>query len=71
MLFNLIIVSNYKRSCDFFLHALVLTLFRMGFFGAAHRWEQKRSLSITSVTQTYNGESGHNYILAKEDPKNI
>ena len=40
----------------------LLTLFRMGIFGAAHR-----NLSHIS----YNDETWHGYTLPKEDPKNI
>ena len=51
-----------------------LTLFRMGFFGAAHGWSSppppKKNLSHIS----YNDETWHSYTsytLPKNDPKNI
>ena len=58
----------------------ILTLFRMGIFGAAHGWgggEQKGHSSLKSVTMiksvnlSYNDETWHSYILTQEDPKNI
>ena len=52
-----------------------LTLFRMGFFGAAHRWEggKKPPLpTLKSVTYILNDETWHIYtLLPKEDPKNM
>ena len=53
---------------------LVLTLFRMGFFGAAHKWGgggKKAPPALKPVTHACNYETWHSYISSKEDPKNI
>ena len=45
----------------------LLTLFRMGLFGAAHEWgEAKKAPSLKYVTYTYNDETWHSYTLHKE-----
>ena len=46
-----------------------LTLFRMGFFGAAHGWGALLPKICDNLS--YNDESWHSYILHREDPKNI
>ena len=51
-----------------------LTLFRMGFFGAAHGWwggGQKGPLAKNLSHISYNCETWHSYPLPKEDPKSI
>ena len=56
-----------------------LTLFRMGFFRAAHGWVNgggggggaKRPRSLKSARISCNDETWHSYTLPKEDPKNI
>ena len=49
-----------------------LTLFRMGFFGAAHGWRGGKKAPIPKICQTYPTlmKIG-SYTLSKEDPKNI
>ena len=48
-----------------------LTLFRMGFLGAAHRWGGFLAPFLKSVIISYNDETWHSYTLPKEDQKNI
>ena len=52
-----------------------LTLFRMGFFGAAHglgRWGGLKGPSLWNLWHiSYNDEAWHSYTLPKEDLKNI
>ena len=60
---------NFSKSC---LNAL--TLFTIGFFGAAHGWEWgwlfvPPSLNPTHIS--YNDEARQNYTLPKGDPKNV
>ena len=54
---------------------LSLTLFRMGFFRAAHRWGGEGGLfgppSLKSATASCNDETWLIYALPKEDPKNV
>ena len=52
---------------------ILLTLFRIGRFGAAHGWERahKGSPSLKSVTYILHDETWHSYSLPKKDPKNI
>ena len=42
---------------------IFLTLFRMGFFRAAHGW------GGAFLVSSYNDETWHRYTLPKEDPK--
>ena len=52
-----------------------LTLFRMGFFGAAHGWwgggGPNGPLAKNLSHISYNCETWHSYPLPKEDPKSI
>ena len=50
-----------------------LTLFRMGLFGAAHKWGggAKRSPLSKICHISYNDETWHSYTLPKEDPKTV
>ena len=54
---------------------LALTLFRMGFSGAAQGWDGvvggKMTPSLKCFTYTYNDETSHTYTLLKEDLTNI
>ena len=55
------------------LSATSLTLFRMGFFGTAHRWGA-RNPTLHKICHTYPamGKLGwHSYTLPAEDPKTI
>ena len=59
----------FDVSADF-----ILTLFRMGYFGAAHGWRgeggAKRLPFLKSVTDIYyNDKTWHSYTLHKEDGK--
>ena len=61
----------FDVSADF-----ILTLFRMGYFGAAHGWlgggggGGKRLPFLKSVTDIYyNDKAWHSYTLHKEDAK--
>ena len=56
----------------------ILTLFKMGFFGAAHGWwgaggggegEGQKGLNLSHIS--YNDETWNSYTLPKKDPKNI
>ena len=53
----------------------LLTLFRMGFFGAADGWRGggiKKAPPPKNLSHiSYNDETWHSYTLPKEDPKNI
>ena len=51
----------------------ILTLFRMGIFGAAHRWwgAKKVPPPLNLWQISYNDETWHSYTLPKEDSKNI
>ena len=46
----------------------LLTLFRLGLFGAAHGWGLKKG-PLPKICHTY--PTVHSYNLPKEDPKNI
>ena len=46
----------------------ILSLFRMGIFGAAHGGGGRANL-LRRIS--YNYETWHSYTLSKEDPKNI
>ena len=50
-----------------------LTLFRMGFFGAARRWGgAKKATPLENLSRiSYNDETSHSYTLPKEVPKTI
>ena len=49
-----------------------LTLFGMGFFGAAHWWGSKTGPRPENLSHiSCNDETWHNYTLRKEDPKDI
>ena len=50
----------------------MLTLFKMGFFGAAHGWGPGQKTPLSKICHTYPTleETWHN-TLPKEDPKNI
>ena len=52
-----------------------LTLFRMGFFGAAHGWGWRVGKKVPSpynLSHIFcNDETWHSYTLPKEDPQNI
>ena len=60
------------------MHTYLLTLFRMGFFGAAHGWEggakrpplPKMKL-LPKMKPLPNDETWHSYTLPKEVPKTI
>ena len=51
----------------------ILTLFRMGIFGAPHRWWRAKKgpppLNLSQIS--YNNETWHSYTLPKDDSKNI
>ena len=68
-------VSTIRSSGpEVFCKKVVLNLFRIGLFGAAHGWGggvQKSSPPTKLWHISYNVEIGHSYILPKEDPKNI
>ena len=49
---------------------LALTLFKIGFFGAAHGWQAKKTFSLKSVAYPTVMKLD-SYSLPKEDPKNI
>ena len=50
----------------------ILTLFRMGFFGAAHGWGGAKRPPVPKICHTsYNDETWHSHALPKEDQKNI
>ena len=54
----------------------LLTLFRMGSFGAAHGWRGEGGVKKAPLPKnlshiSYNDETWHSYTLLKEDPKNI
>ena len=59
----------------YFLKLSILTLFRMGFFGAAHRYGGGggKKAPLPKICHTYPTimKLGHSYTLSKEDPKNI
>ena len=49
-----------------------LTLFRIGFLGAAHRWGEQKGPPPENLSHiSYNDEIWHTYTLPKEHPKNI
>ena len=51
-----------------------LTIFRMGFFGAAHGWVEgaKKAPTAKNLSHiSYNDETWHSYILPPKNPKNI
>ena len=56
----------------YFLKLSILTLFRMGYFGAAHRYGGGKA-PLPKICHTYLTimKLGHSYSLSKEDPKNI
>ena len=47
-----------------------LTLFRMGFFGAAHGWGQKTLPTQNVLYKFHNYKTWHAYTLTKKCPKN-
>ena len=50
----------------------ILTLFRMGFFGAAHGWGETKRPPFPKICHTYPTVMKlGSYTLPKEDPKNI
>ena len=53
------------------LFPMILTLFRMGFFGAAHDGGGLLPPSLKSSTQILHDKTWHSYTLPKEDPKNV
>ena len=60
---SLLIWWNHKQLSYKLKEVEVLTLFRMGFFGAAHGWGRGGGF--------YNDETWHSYTLPNEDPKNV
>ena len=51
---------------------LVLTLFWMGLFGAAHGWGGGETALAKNLSDiSYYNETWHTYTLPKEDPKNV
>ena len=53
-------------------NCLVLTLFKMGIFVAAHRWEEGGKIPLQNLSHIlYNNETWHTYTLPKEYPKTI
>ena len=67
-----ILFKRQIRICTYFSWS-ILTLFRMGFFGATHGWGggQKGPPSLKPVTHILKGWNWHSDTLPKEDPKNI
>ena len=66
-------VTKAVESC-IFLKLSILTLFRMGFFGAAHGYGGGgKKAPLPKICHTYPTimKLGHSYTLSKEDPKNI
>ena len=66
----------FFESIQHFNFVSLLTLFRMGIFGAAHRsggvgWGGGGLFAQNLSHISYNDETWHSYTLAKEDPKNI
>ena len=53
------------------LWGLFLTLFRIGFFGAAHEWNHGAAQEENLSQISYNVEAWHSYTLPKKGPKNI
>ena len=57
------------------LKLLPFTLFRMGFFGAAHKWGAFWPFFLAPLPKirhtSYSNETWHSYTLPKEDPKNV
>ena len=53
-------------------YSTALTLFRIGFFGAAHGWGGSKKATLPKICHTYpTNETWNRYSLPKEDPKNI
>ena len=78
---SLVLVFIFSVLCfEFNFISKDLTLFRIGFSGAAHEWGgwrgggrgQKASPPFWNLSHiSYNDENWHSYTLRKEDPKNI
>ena len=47
---------------------MVFTLFKMGFFGAAHGWGVQQGPTPLPI-KSYKNETWHSYTVPKEDPK--
>ena len=64
----LTVFRRKQRSIKGFIFSLLLPVmpFRMGLFGAAHRWGR-----VGGRGRSYNDETWHSYTLTKEEPRNL